>query len=249
MSSTRHIEQGYQAARERYAELDVDTELALRTLAGVPISIQCWQGDDVGGFENSGQALGGGLAVSGTYPGKARTADELRQDFEQALKVIPGRHRFNLHASYGEPAGKTPDRDALTADGFRRWIDWAKSLRIGLDFNQTYFAHAKVVNGFTLTSSDPGVRDFCIEHGILCGEFGVEIGKALGQACLTNEADALERMEERSFDALLVDFNLGSPDASDLLNAALEKRPETARFLTRWSRPKLLDRTKFFPNH
>jgi L-rhamnose isomerase len=186
MSSTRHIEQGYQAARERYAELEVDTELALRTVAGIPISIQCWQGDDVGGFENPGQTLGGGLAVTGAYPGKARTADELRHDFEQALRMIPGHHRFNLHSSYGEPVGRKPDRDALTADGFRRWIDWAKSLRIGLDFNQTYFAHPKVVNGFTLTSPDPGVRDFWIEHGIRCREIGVEIGKALGQACLTN---------------------------------------------------------------
>lgn len=186
MNSIRHVEQGYQAARERYAELDVDTEVALNTLAGIPISIQCWQGDDVGGFENSGQTLGGGLAVTGAYPGKARTADELRQDFEQALRLIPGHHRFNLHASYGEPVAKKQDRDALTVYGFRRWIDWAKSLRIGLDFNQTYFAHPKVVNGFTLTSSDPGVRDFWIEHGIRCREIGVEIGKALGNACLTN---------------------------------------------------------------
>ncbi len=121
-------------------------------------------------------------------PARLGTADELRQDFEQALKVIPGRHRFNLHSSYGEPTGKKPDRDAtLTVDGFRRWIDWAVNhLRIGLDFNQTYFAHAKVVNGFTLTSSEPGVPDFWIEHGIRCREIGVEIGKALGQACLTN---------------------------------------------------------------
>lgn len=186
MSTARDIEQGYEAARDRYAELDVDTELALKRLSAVPISIQCWQGDDVGGFENAGQALGGGLAVTGAYPGKARTADELRQDFEQALRLIPGHHRFNLHASYSEPVGKRQDRDALTADGFGRWIDWAKSLGIGLDFNQTYFSHPKVVDGFTLTSSDPGVRDFWIEHGIRCREIGAEIGKGLGQACLTN---------------------------------------------------------------
>ncbi len=186
MSASKNLELAYQFARESYAELGVATNQALQTLATIPISIQCWQGDDVGGFENSGQQLGGGLAVTGTYPGKARTAEELRKDFEKALALIPGRHRFNLHASYGEPIGQRKDRDALTAEAFQRWIDWAKSLKIGLDFNQTYFAHPKVVNGFTLTHADPDVRNFWIEHGIRCREIGAVIGKALGQACLTN---------------------------------------------------------------
>ena len=186
MSSTSQIEIAYQAAQQRYAEWGVDTERALRILSEIPISIHCWQGDDVGGFEGTSDAPGGGLAVTGAYPGKARNADELRQDFEQALRLIPGRHRFNLHASYAEPTGKRPDRDQLTADGFGRWIDWAKSLGIGLDFNQTYFGHPKVLNGFTLTSPDTGVRDFWIEHGIRCREIGAALGKALGQPCLTN---------------------------------------------------------------
>jgi L-rhamnose isomerase len=186
MSVTKNLEQTYHLARERYAELGVDTDEALKILSTIPISIQCWQGDDVSGFENSGQPLGAGLAVTGSYPGKARTADELRRDFEEALSSIPGQHRFNLHASYGEVTGQRKDRDALTPDAFRNWIDWAKSLNIGLDFNQTYFSHPKVVNGFTLTSADPGVRNFWIEHGIRCREIGTEIGKALGQACLTN---------------------------------------------------------------
>jgi L-rhamnose isomerase len=186
MNRTRTIERAYRLARDRYAELGVDTERALATLARIPISIHCWQGDDVGGFENPGQQLGEGLAVTGSYPGKARTPDELRSDFEKALSLIPGRHRFNLHASYAEASGKRPDRDAQTADGFRNWIAWAKSLKIGLDFNQTYFSHPKVVNGMTLTSPDPAVRRFWVEHGIRCREIGAEMGRALGSPCLTN---------------------------------------------------------------
>lgn len=183
---TKSVEATYQLAKERYAEHGVDTEQALAKLGQVSISIHCWQGDDVGGFENAGQAIGGGLAVTGNYPGKARTPQELRGDFEKALSFIPGRHRFNLHASYAEMNGKRVERDALSAEHFRNWITWAKSLQIGLDFNQTYFAHPKVVNGLTLTSPDPAIRQFWIEHGIRCREIGAEIGKAVGQACLTN---------------------------------------------------------------
>jgi L-rhamnose isomerase len=176
----------YRLAQERYAELGVDTEKALNQLERIAISIHCWQGDDVGGFENAGQGLGGGLAVTGNYPGKARTPQELRSDFEKALSLIPGRHRFNLHASYAETGGKRVDRDALTADHFKNWIDWARSLDIGLDFNQTYFAHPKVLDGFTLTSPHKAVRSFWIEHGIRCREIGAEFGKALNKTCLTN---------------------------------------------------------------
>src|SRR5512135_1098637 len=122
MSTTKQIQQAYKLARERYAELGVDTDKALEQLARVPISIHCWQGDDVGGFENAGQELGGGLAVTGNYPGKARTADELRADFLKALSLVPGRHRFNLHACYAEMNGKRVERDALSVAQFRGWI-------------------------------------------------------------------------------------------------------------------------------
>jgi L-rhamnose isomerase len=186
MALSKKVARAYAAAQERYADWGVDTAQALRTLARTPISIHCWQGDDVGGFENAGQQLGGGLAVTGSYPGKARTAHELRQDFEKALSLIPGRHRFNLHASYAEPGAKPKDRDALSVSGFQGWIDWAKSLGIGLDFNQTYFAHPMVADGLTLTSADKAVRHFWIEHGIRCREIGAAFGKALGQPCLTN---------------------------------------------------------------
>jgi len=185
-TASRKLEQAYALARERYAALGVDSDQALRTLAGVAVSIHCWQGDDVGGFENPGGALGDGLAVTGNYPGKARTPDELRADFEMATSVIPGKHRFNLHASYAEMGARKVDRDALSAEQFQGWIAWAKRLGIGLDFNQTYFSHPLVKGGFTLTSPDRAVRAFWIEHGIRCREIGAAFGRALGTPCLTN---------------------------------------------------------------
>ncbi|MBM3881158.1 MAG: L-rhamnose isomerase [Verrucomicrobia bacterium] len=176
----------YRLARARYADLGVDAERALRVLAGIPISIHCWQGDDVGGFESSGGTLGDGLAVTGQYPGKARTPAELRADFEQALALIPGRHRFNLHASYAETGRRKVDRDELSVHHFREWIAWAKTLKIGLDFNQTYFAHPNVQRGWTLTHPDRRIRRFWIDHGIRCREIGAGMGRALGTPCLAN---------------------------------------------------------------
>ena len=129
MTTAKNIQQSYQLARDRYAALGVDTEQALKALARIPVSIHCWQGDDVGGFENAGQELGGGLAVTGNYPGKARTPQELRADFEKAISLIPGNHRLNLHACYAEMGGKKVDRDALSVDQFKNWIAWAKSIR------------------------------------------------------------------------------------------------------------------------
>lgn len=186
MAKSRSVESAYSLARQRYAELGVDTDAALDQLSRISLSIHCWQGDDVGGFENPGGTLGDGLAVTGNYPGKARTADELRADFGQVAALLPGTHRFNLHASYAENPGRAVDRDALTPGLFRDWIDWAKDLGIGLDFNQTYFAHPKVDRGFTLTHPDRAIRKFWVEHGIRCREIGAAFGKALGTACLTN---------------------------------------------------------------
>lgn len=186
MNKSRNIDRAYQLAKERYAALGVDTDQALTRLAGIPISIHCWQGDDVGGFENAGGELGGGLAVTGNYPGKARTPQELRRDFEKAVSLIPGSHRLNLHACYAEMGPRKVDRDALSVEQFRHWIGWAKSIRIGLDFNQTYFAHPKAASGLTLAHPDKSIRKFWIEHGIRCREIGAEIGKTLGKTCLTN---------------------------------------------------------------
>jgi L-rhamnose isomerase len=176
----------YAAAKERYAALGVDTDAALKRLSTIAISLHCWQGDDVGGFESAGEELGGGLAVTGNYPGKARTPDELRADLDQALALIPGSHRLNLHAFYGEFGGKRVDRNEIRPEHFQRWIDWAKSRRIGMDFNPTFFSHPKAADGFTLASADRATRQFWVEHGILCRQIGAAIGKALGSPCVTN---------------------------------------------------------------
>ena len=186
MSNTTKIEQAYRISRQRYAQVGVNTDQALRKLKAVSVSIHCWQGDDVGGFENLGLDLGGGLAVTGNYPGKARTPDELRRDFEKAISLIPGRHRFNLHACYAETGSRKIDRDELRPHHFRNWIAWARENDLGLDFNQTYFAHPKAADGFTLAHPNRGIRKFWIEHGIRCREIGAAFGKALGKTCLTN---------------------------------------------------------------
>ena len=157
-------------ARERYAELGVDVDRALKQLAKIPISLHCWQGDDVGGFENVGAALGAGLAVTGNYPGKARTPHELRADVEKALFLIPGKHRLNLHAFYAETGGRRVERNELGPEHFRNWMDWAKRRQLGLDFNPTFFSHPMAADGFTLSHRDRSVRRFWIEHGAVCRE-------------------------------------------------------------------------------
>ncbi|HER33899.1 MAG TPA: L-rhamnose isomerase, partial [Halothiobacillaceae bacterium] len=149
-------------------------------------SLHCWQGDDVGGFENPDAGLDGGLAVTGNYPGKARTVEELRADADKALSLIPGTHRFNLHAIYAEMDGRRVDRNALTVEHFAGWIDWAKERGMGLDFNPTFFSHPKAAGGRTLSSDDAGIRRFWVEHGIACRRIGAAMGKALGTPTVTN---------------------------------------------------------------
>lgn len=180
------VEKAYEIAREVYSEIDVDVEAALERMKQVPISLHCWQGDDVAGFEGLGQEIGGGLAVTGTYPGRARTPDELRSDLDKALSLIPGTHRLNLHASYGEFGGQKIDRNEADVVHFQRWIDWAKERGMGLDFNPTYFAHQKAADGFTLAHPDEGIRRFWIEHGIACRKIGAAMGRQLGTPCVTN---------------------------------------------------------------
>ncbi len=180
------IERAYESARDRYAELGVNADAALSRLAGVPISLHCWQGDDVGGFEHFGTGLGGGLAATGNYPGKARTPDELRSDAQKAFSLIPGRHRFNLHAFYGEFGGRTVDRDQIGPQHFEGWIDWARRLGIGLDFNPTFFSHPNAADNFTLSHADTAIREFWIAHGVACRRIGATIGKSLNNTCVTN---------------------------------------------------------------
>ncbi len=225
-----NIEKSYEIARERYASLGVDTERALAALAGIPISIHCWQGDDVGGFESAGAGdPGGGLAVTGNYPGRARTPDELRADFGFALKQIPGRHRIALHAIYGEFGGKKVDRDAVGVDQFVGWIDWAKSLGIGIDFNPTFFAHPKAASGFTLSSADESVRKFWIEHGKRSREIATEMGRRLGSVCVNNVwiPDGMkdvpaDRMSPRKRLEQSLDAIFASPNDPKLLLDAVE---------------------------
>ena len=173
-------------AQNRYQALGVDTDKALRKLASIPVSLHCWQGDDVGGFESTNTALGGGLVATGNHPGKARTPDELRADLDKALSLIPGKHRLNLHAFYGEFGGKKVDRDEISLDHFKNWIAWAKSNGVGLDFNPTCFSHPKSADGFTLSHRDKAIRQFWIEHCQRSREIGAGIGKTLGKTCVTN---------------------------------------------------------------
>lgn len=181
-----NIERTYELARERYASLGVNTEAALQKLATIPVSLHCWQGDDVAGFENAGE-LGGGLAVTGNYPGRARTGDELRADASQALRLLPGRHRFNLHAIYAETHGAKVERDELLPSHFENWIAWAKSEKLhGLDFNPSFFSHPLADDGFTLSSRDGGRRAFWIRHGQRCREIGASMGRAMGTPTVTN---------------------------------------------------------------
>ncbi|MGC4074232.1 MAG: L-rhamnose isomerase [Nibricoccus sp.] len=176
----------FNLAKERYAELGVDVEKSLQALASTPISLQCWQGDDVAGSENPNAALTGGIQATGNYPGKARNLTELRADLDQALALIPGKHRVNLHACYADLGGKKVERNAYTIEQFASWVDWAKPKGLGLDFNPTYFSHALSADGFTLSNRDAGIRKFWIEHGIACRHIAAEIGKRLGKTVITN---------------------------------------------------------------
>ena len=185
-TKTRSASSGYSAAKQRYADMGVDTDAVIKKLAGIPISLHCWQGDDVGGFENTGEGLSGGIAVTGNYPGKARTPEELRADLDKALSLIPGKHRLNLHAFYGEFGGKKVDRDEIEPKHFKSWIDWAKSNQMGMDFNPTCFAHPKAADGFTLSHPSKGIRDFWIEHCQRSRDISAAMGKALGSPCVMN---------------------------------------------------------------
>ena len=174
----------FETAKKFYADLGIDVEAAFARLDNIPVSLHCWQGDDVNGFENSG-ALDGGIAVTGNYPGRARTIGELRDDIQKVFSLLPGKKRLNLHAIYADTNGKKVERNELNVSHFASWIDFAKAEKIGLDFNPTFFSHPMAANG-TLSSADAGVRKYWIEHGICCRRIGAEIGKQLNNTCVTN---------------------------------------------------------------
>jgi len=180
------IKESFELARQVYEKWGINIEEVLENLQQVSISIHCWQGDDVKGFEADASELSGGIDVTGNYPGKARNAEELRQDLEKALSLIPGKHRVNLHAIYAETNGEKVERDQLEPKHFENWVNWAKKIGIGLDFNPTLFSHEKAADGLTLSHPDPGIREFWINHCIRSRKIGEYFGKELGTPCLTN---------------------------------------------------------------
>ncbi|MFX0070217.1 MAG: L-rhamnose isomerase [Candidatus Hermodarchaeota archaeon] len=181
------IEKNYEIAERRYAEYGIDTEDALKILKNISISVHCWQGDDVGGFEKPDASLsGGGIQATGNYPGKARNINELRQDLEMALSLVPGKHRVNLHSIYGDFGNDLIERNKIKVEDYQSWIDWAKRMDIKLDFNCSLFSHLKADDGFTLSSKSKEIREFWIEHVKLCREISNEIGKQLNDACIHN---------------------------------------------------------------
>lgn len=183
---SKAINEHYQLAKEAYAGFGVNTDKILEIMKQRQISLHCWQGDDVNGFEVTAGGAGGGILSTGNYIGRARNGEELRGDYEKALSLIPGKHRINLHAIYAETEGEVVDRDQIKIEHFRKWIDWAKKLDVGIDFNPSCFGHPMAGSGFTLGSKNEEVRNFWIRHVKLCREIAAEIGKELGTACVMN---------------------------------------------------------------
>ncbi len=180
-------EKAYAIAKEEYAELGINTDEVLKAMKNLVLSLHCWQTDDVGGFERPNATLGGGgIQVTGNYPGKARTIGEMRQDLDEVMTLLPAQQRLNLHAIYGEFGGTFVDRNQIEPKHFQGWIDWAKERKMGLDFNCTLFSHPKSDDGFTLSSKDEGIRQFWIEHVKRCRKIAAEMGKQLGTPSVHN---------------------------------------------------------------
>ena len=180
-----YVKESYELAKKRYAQYGIDTDQVLEALKNIPISMHCWQGDDVIGFEDPNGQLTGGIQTTGNYPGKARPPEELRSEIEKALSMIPGKHRINLHAIYGDFEGDV-ERDRIEPKHFTKWVEWAKKNGVSLDFNTTCFSHPMSSSGMTLSHPDKNVRDFWIRHCKACREIAAYIGKELGSPSVTN---------------------------------------------------------------
>lgn len=174
----------YETAKEMYKAIGVDTELAIEKLKNIPISMHCWQGDDVIGFD-SRESLSGGIQTTGNYPGKATTPEQLMQDMEKVISLVPGKKKLNLHASYAV-IDDGSDRDTIKPKHFEKWVEFAKKHNMGIDFNPTYFSHPMVKNGLTLSSPDENVRKFWIEHGKRCIEISQYFAESTGVPCVMN---------------------------------------------------------------
>ncbi|MGE0020307.1 MAG: L-rhamnose isomerase [Draconibacterium sp.] len=183
----QRIQQAYQLAKEEYAELGINTDAVLEKMKEVVISLHCWQTDDVGGFETPDSTLsGGGIQATGNYPGKAHSIQQVRDDLEKVLSLLPGKQRLNLHAIYGDFQGERIDRDQIEPKHFQSWIDWCKNLGIGMDFNASCFSHPRAADGYTLSSKNEENRRFWVEHVKCCRAISAEIGKQLGSTCVHN---------------------------------------------------------------
>lgn len=186
MADTSVIQTAFEAARQTYAAYGVDVDAALDALDALSLSLHCWQGDDVTGLETDAAGASGGIMATGNYPGKARTGDELRQDLDRTLSLLPGRNRVNLHMMYAELAGEAVDRDAYDTRHFRKWIDWARARGIGLDFNATCFGHPMAASNLTLSNPDETVRSFWVRHVKAARRIAADIGRELGTPCIHN---------------------------------------------------------------
>ncbi|HLP08523.1 MAG TPA: L-rhamnose isomerase [Opitutaceae bacterium] len=187
MPSAKQISAAYKLARAAYADLGIDTEAAIAKALSIPVSLHCWQADDVRGLETPKEGVtGGGIMATGGYPGRARNGDEMRADLDAVLALLPGKQRLNLHAFYAETGSAVVDRDELAPEHFANWLGWAKSRKIGLDFNPTYFAHPKAADGFTLSHPDRKIRNFWIDHGKACRHIAQHFAQKLGSPCVIN---------------------------------------------------------------
>jgi len=177
------VQDAFCYAKEKYEEIGVDVEKALDMLDKIPVSVHCWQLDDVSGFEKCGQ-LSGGIAATGNYPGKARDFSELKMDLKKALSYIPGKNKVNVHAIY--QSDFISERNAIGPKNYAGWVEFAKEEKVGLDFNPTYFSHPKSDDGYTLSHKDEGIRQFWVEHGKKCREVAEYFGKSTGEVCVNN---------------------------------------------------------------
>ena len=230
MNSAARIDNAGKIAKEFYGDFGVDAEAALNTLQEIPVSIHCWQGDDVVGFERDAPGASGGILTTGNYPGRARNAAELRQDLDRAMSMIPGAKRVNLHAIYAETGGGV-DRADLTPEHFGSWIAWAREHSLALDFNPTCFSHPNAASGFTLSSRDDAVRTYWIHHVQACRRIAEEFGHALGKRSLMNiwipdgfKDIPVDRMTARRLLKESLDEILSVPMDPSLMRDAVESK-------------------------
>ena len=187
MPTAKQVSAAYKLARAAYADLGIDTEAAIKKALSIPVSLHCWQADDVRGLETPKVGVtGGGIMATGGYPGRARNGDEMRADLDAVLALLPGKQRLNLHAFYAETGTKVVDRDEIAPEHFANWLCWARSRKVGLDFNPTYFAHPNASSGFTLSHADKAIRKFWINHGQACRHIAQHFAKKLGTPCVIN---------------------------------------------------------------